>query len=108
MIWESFHEREEGQTGRDLNRWFTLLALAVAFLYGAPFLAFLSRSGIPMPQAADDMGISITNKIIPVYSLGMVLFSMLLVVIATIIVSYLPARRIAHMKPTDALKGKVK
>jgi putative Mn2+ efflux pump MntP len=30
MIWESLHEKEEARTGRDINRWFTLLALAVA------------------------------------------------------------------------------
>jgi putative Mn2+ efflux pump MntP len=29
MIWESFHENEEG-TNRDINKWFTLLALSVA------------------------------------------------------------------------------
>jgi putative Mn2+ efflux pump MntP len=30
MIWESFHEKEEGKRERDINRWFTLFALAVA------------------------------------------------------------------------------
>ena len=29
MIWESFHEKEES-TDKDINRWFTLLALSVA------------------------------------------------------------------------------
>jgi putative Mn2+ efflux pump MntP len=29
MIWESFHEKEEG-AGKDINKWFTLLALSVA------------------------------------------------------------------------------
>jgi len=30
MIWQSFREKEEERTGRDLQRWFTLLALGVA------------------------------------------------------------------------------
>ncbi len=30
MIWESFHEKEEGKTGRDIQKWFTLLVLGVA------------------------------------------------------------------------------
>lgn len=30
MIWESFHDREEARTNKDINRLFTLLALSVA------------------------------------------------------------------------------
>jgi len=85
----------------------SILALVLGSLYGVPFLAFLQKNGIPMPASADDAGISISESIIPLYSLGMVMSTILLVVISSTIVSYFPARRISKMKPTDALKGKI-
>jgi putative Mn2+ efflux pump MntP len=30
MIWESFHEEDEDEAGRDINRWLTLLMLSIA------------------------------------------------------------------------------
>ena len=85
----------------------SLLALALGALYGVPFLAYLQKNGIPIPKSADDAGIAISQSIIPLYSVGMILSTILLVVISSTIVSYFPARRIAKMKPTDALKGKI-
>lgn len=85
----------------------SLLALVLGALYGVPFLAFLQKTGIPMPASADDAGISISESIIPLYSVGMVISTVLLVVMSSTIVSYFPARRISKMEPTDALKGKI-
>lgn len=85
----------------------SLLALALGALYGVPFLAYLQKNGIPMPKSADDAGIAISESIIPLYSVGMIFSTILLVVISSTVVSYFPARRIAKMKPTDALKGKI-
>lgn len=85
----------------------SLLALAVGALYGVPLMAYLHRHGIPMPKSADDAGLAIAEKIIPIYSVGMILSTILLVVISSTIVSYLPARKISKMKPTDALRGKI-
>jgi ABC-type lipoprotein release transport system permease subunit len=103
-----------GMTRNQVVRIFTvegsahsLLALLLGSLYGVPFLAFLQKNGIPMPKSADDAGISISESIMPLYSLGMVISTILLVVISATIVSYFPARRISKMKPTDALKGKI-
>jgi ABC-type antimicrobial peptide transport system permease subunit len=72
-----------------------------------PFLLLLNKTGIPMPPAGGDMGISIAERIFPVYSLGLLTFSVLLVILTATIVSYLPAKKIAKMNPTDALKGKL-
>jgi ABC-type antimicrobial peptide transport system permease subunit len=55
----------------------------------------------------DDIGITMRSVIYPYYSLGLVLSTVILVILAATIVSYLPARRISNMKPTDALKGKL-
>lgn len=61
-----------------------------------------------MSYAADlDADIPISDAIFPYYSLQLIAISIFLVVISATIVSYLPARKIAKMKPTDALKGKL-
>jgi putative ABC transport system permease protein len=85
----------------------SLLALLVAAIYGVPFLLWMQKVGIPMPDYADDAGLAIAAKIIPVYSMGMVITTVLLVVLSATVVSYFPARRISKMKPTDAIKGKI-
>ncbi|MDO1446494.1 FtsX-like permease family protein [Rhodocytophaga aerolata] len=103
-----------GMTRAEVVRIFTVegsahsfLALLLGALYGIPFLAYLAKTGIPMPKSAGEAGIAISDSIIPVYSAGMVVTTILLVVITATVVSYFPARRISSMKPTEALKGKI-
>lgn len=60
-----------------------------------------------MPQMTDQAGLAVSDKIIPMYSMGLILTSVFLVVISSLVVSYLPARKIAKMRPTEALKGKL-
>ena len=43
----------------------------------------------------------------PYYSVGLVITSIIIVVVSATIVSYLAARKISKMKPTEALKGKI-
>ena len=85
----------------------SLLALGLAAIYGTPLLYLLQKNGIPISQTFDSLGVSIASKIIPVYAFAMIVLSILLVVVSATIVSYFPARKIARMKPTDALKGKI-
>jgi putative ABC transport system permease protein len=85
----------------------SILALVVASIYGIPLFALLNKTGIPMPAAAEDAGITISEKIIPAYSAGMLITSILLVIASATIVSYFPTRKISKLKPTDALKGKL-
>ena len=59
-----------------------------------------------MPMDYMEMGFMIAEKLIPVYSIGLIITTTILVFFIVIIVSYLPSRRIAKMKPTDALRGK--
>jgi ABC-type antimicrobial peptide transport system permease subunit len=49
----------------------------------------------------------IAEAIYPYYSLQLIIITIILVVISATIVSYMPARRISKMQPTDALKGKL-
>lgn len=103
-----------GMTRSDVVKLFTieggahsLLAAGVGAIYGVPLLLYLNKVGIPMPAGSDAAGVAISSEIFPVYGLSLVLGTLLLVVISATIVSYMPARKIARMRPTDALKGKI-
>jgi ABC-type lipoprotein release transport system permease subunit len=84
-----------------------VLAALVAALYGIPFLTWFARKGWAMPEGMDSYGFAIGEKIFPIYGAGLVAATTLLVLVITTIVSYLPTRRIARLKPTDALRGRI-
>lgn len=84
-----------------------VLAAILAAIYGIPLLTLQAVKGIPMPQGTDEYGLTIAEKIFPVYSVGLILVTVLIVMITAIIVSFLPARKIAKMNPTEAIKGKI-
>jgi ABC-type lipoprotein release transport system permease subunit len=84
-----------------------IMALVLGAIWGIPFLWWLKHTGLPMPEGVDQMGLPISEAIIPAYSLGLILASVILVTITTAIVSYMPARKIAKMNPNDAIRGKI-
>ena len=84
-----------------------LLAALAAALYGIPLFAYFANSGIELPKATDNFGFAIGERLFPLYSPALVGGTALLVCIVTTIVSYLPTRKIAHLKPTDALRGRL-
>lgn len=86
---------------------YSLFATLLGAIYGIPLLWFVAWKGIGMPAATQEMGIIIADRIHPVYGLGLILGTVILVVAAATIVSFLPARKIAKMNPVDALKGKL-
>jgi len=103
-----------GMTRGTLIRLFTLegaihsvLAAVVAAVYGIPLLAYSARTGFGLPESTDDFGLAIGNRIFPSFTGVLVAGSILLVLTVTTIVSYLPARKIAKLEPTDALRGKM-
>lgn len=103
-----------GMTRNDVIKIFTIegsmnsiLALILASLYGLPLFYYISLAGIPMPQAVDEMGVAIGEKIFPYYEAGGLIISILIVIISATIVSYLPSRKIAKLNPNEALKGKI-
>ncbi len=83
----------------------SILAAIVGAIYGIPLFVYLDNIGLTF--GGPDMGITIAETIYPYYSAGLIVTTLILVVISATIVSYLPARKIARMKPTDALKGKL-
>jgi ABC-type lipoprotein release transport system permease subunit len=86
---------------------YAVFAAIVSMAYGMPFLAWQAHSGWTLPVDAGDFGMAMAQTLYPVFSAGLVVGTVLLVTIATTIVSYLPSRKIARMNPTDALKGKI-
>ena len=85
----------------------SVLAGLLAALYGIPFLAFQAKTGISMAGASKEYGLALADRIFPAYSFGLVATTIVLIFITTTIVSYLPSRKIAKMKPTEALRGKL-
>jgi ABC-type lipoprotein release transport system permease subunit len=103
-----------GMTRGQVVRLFTVegamhavLAVVMGAIPGIPILYWLARKGYAMPAGSDSMGLPIAETIYPVYSLGLILSVMLLVIVTTTIVSYLPSRKISKMNPTEAIKGKL-
>ena len=84
-----------------------LLATIFAAAYGIPLLSIQAVKGFAMPGSADDYGMAIAEKIFPVYSAGLIAMTVIIILITTTIVSYLPAKRISKLNPTDAIKGKL-
>lgn len=103
-----------GMTRSQVVRLFTIeggahsiLAALLGAVYGLPLFIYLSKVGIPIPASSQNAGVPISTEIIPTYGAGLIFGTLLLVVISATIVSYLPARKISRMKPTEALKGRV-
>ncbi|MBK3516310.1 ABC transporter permease [Carboxylicivirga marina] len=82
----------------------SVLAALLGAAYGIPLFLWINSVGINFGSA--DMGITIAERVYPFYSVGLVLATILVVLISSTIVSYIPARKIARLKPTDALKGR--
>ena len=86
---------------------YSILATIVGSIYGIPLFIYMAKTGFGMPAGSDDMGVVVAERIFPVYSVGLIVGTVILIVIAATIVSFLPARKIAKMNPVDALKGKM-
>ena len=83
-----------------------VLSAAATFIFFGPILWYFGAYGIPLPIDYSEMGMIVAKRLIPVYTIGLVASTTILVSIIVLIVSYIPSRRIARMKPTDALRGK--
>ncbi|WP_423127522.1 ABC transporter permease [Gaoshiqia sp. Z1-71] len=103
-----------GYTKREVVGLFTVegamhsvLAALVAAVYGIPLLAWQAKTGWTMPGDASGYGMAMAQTLYPVYSFGLVVSTVLIVMLTTAAVSYWPSRKIAKMNPTDALRGKI-
>lgn len=84
-----------------------ILAIFFAVILGTPLILFTSTHGIPLPKATEGYGFAVSEKLFPAYSIGLIIGTVTAIMITVTIVSFLPSRRIAKLRPTDALRGKV-
>ncbi|MFA8342349.1 MAG: ABC transporter permease [Rhodothermaceae bacterium] len=103
-----------GMTRTDVIKLFTIegslhgiLALLAGAVYGIPLLAFTAANGISLPEMSQNIGLAIGAKIYPAYGLPLLASTSFILFITVVIVSFLPTRKIAHLKPTDAIRGKM-
>ena len=85
----------------------SILAAVAGAFYGIPFLAWQAKAGWTIPMDAGDFGMAMAQTLYPVYSAGLVISTVLIVVVITTVVSYWPSRKIAKMNPTEALRGRI-
>lgn len=90
---------------------YSVFATVLGTLYGIPILWYLSKTGISFGAIGGDMGgemgIIMAETMYPIYGIGLILGTILVVILSATIVSFLPARKIARMNPVEALKGKI-
>lgn len=103
-----------GMTRTTLIRLFTLegglyalLAVALAAIYGTPLLIINNRIGLTMPYDVDNLGMVLPQTLFPHYSIGLIAGTVIVALISVTITSYIPVRKLAHLNPTDALRGKL-
>jgi ABC-type lipoprotein release transport system permease subunit len=82
-----------------------VLAAALGAIYGLPLFVYLNRYGISFPGGSS-WGFALEERLYPAYSISLIIGTALLVLVGATVVSWLPARRIARLKPTDALRGR--
>ena len=122
QILSIFHRRKEmgtlmalGMTRSKIIQLFTLegvlhavLAILMGAVYGIPLLNHFQKVGMQLGANAKEWGLSgLDDALYPVYGWKLVLGTVILVLVTITIVSYLPTRKIAKLKPTDALRGKM-
>jgi len=102
-----------GMTQRQVVGLFTLegtmnavLAILVGAVWGMPLFVIFSINGIHIPMDVSSFGIPMADRMYPVFTPALIAGTMILILIVTALVSYLPARKIARMNPTEAIRGK--
>jgi len=103
-----------GMTRGTLIKLFTLegtlygvFAGLLATLYGGPLLYLNNKHGLTMPMDVDSFGMVLPNTLYPSYSLQLIGATILIVMVTVTITSFIPVRKLAKLKPTDALRGKM-
>jgi putative ABC transport system permease protein len=84
-----------------------ILALVVGAIYGIPLLSLAAIKGIPLPQSLfENAGFAMGSHMYPVIGVPLWMGTTLVVLVTVTLVSYLPTRKITHLRPTDALRGR--
>ena len=82
-----------------------LAGIITLVLFG-PILLYFGTNGIPLPMDYTEMGLLVAKRLVPIYSISLIISTTVLISIIVLVVSYIPSRKITKMKPTDALRGR--
>ena len=83
-----------------------ILAFIAGAIWGTPVLWYLVNKGISFNIDASEMGVAMSDVMYASVTPGLVFGTMAFILVVTAFVSYLPARKIAKMIPTEAIRGK--
>lgn len=83
-----------------------LFSFVVGAVWGTPILIYMATKGYSFNMDASEIGVPMADTMYATITPGLVIGTMIFIVIVTAIVSYIPARKIARMNPTDAIRGK--
>lgn len=102
-----------GMTNQAIVRTFTVegllhgvFAAGLTALYGAPLFWYFQSRGYHIPVSGQDYGMAISEHLYPDFSVSLILGTFVIVMVMLSIVSYLPARKITHLQPYEALRGR--
>ncbi len=102
-----------GMTPKEVSRLFTLegtmfglLGAALAVIFGVPVCIYTWHNGINFGPATDSFSLAISPIIYPIYTPKMIVTTFILVLLLVIIISWIPSRKIARLRPTDAIAGR--
>jgi putative ABC transport system permease protein len=102
-----------GMTQKDVSRLFTLegtmlglLGAGLAAIIGVPVCWYTWQKGINFGPAMDSFNLAVTPVIFPVYTTKMIITTFILVLLLVMVISWIPTRKIAKLKPTDAIAGR--
>ncbi|WP_211093362.1 ABC transporter permease [Flammeovirga agarivorans] len=88
---------------------YAFIATIVGSAVAIPLIMWLNKVGIPMTSNLEQsrkMGITIDEFIYPLLTPELFFKTIILVVLLSAVISYLPVRKISKMNTVDALKGK--
>jgi putative ABC transport system permease protein len=83
-----------------------ILAFGLGTILGSPILFYMVKYGYSFNMDASEIGVPMADTMYATITPELVIGTMIFILIVTATVSYLPARKIAKMNPTDAIRGK--
>ncbi len=88
---------------------YMIFSLFFTVLLGYPLFYYYAVHGYKMPEGFEEFGFTgFDDAILFEYPIKIIIGTVLFVFFLTAIVSWLPVSKIAKLKPTDALRGKIK
>lgn len=103
-----------GMTPRQVTWMFTLegtsyslLGIVAGAVWGFPFLYWFGKTGISLPESYTEIGLGVRETMLPIYNPGTIVTSIMIILLLSVLISWIPARKISKSNVVEALKGKI-